>query len=118
MHRLCVCIGYVYALFIFIVFAYALHSLIHRIHLCTILFLTKQHQIQPMDQKRIKEEAYARLQKDLHAYRQEIEQLKDEIKAETDERNKKHLNALLIESQKTLTDVLLKMENFKQKTDE
>ena len=53
-----------------------------------------------------------RYETDVKCYHNEIEELKEKIKNETNESSKKHLEGLLLETQRALTVVLQKIDDL------
>lgn len=56
--------------------------------------------------------AIKRYNKDIEIYQKEIQELKDSIKIESDEFKKRHLERMLLETQRVLSDVLNKREEI------
>ena len=65
-----------------------------------------------VEEERIRQNALSRYKKDVEYYQNEIVDLKKQIKVSSDERQLKHLNNLLVESQRTLTSILMKIEEY------
>lgn len=62
---------------------------------------------------RVRTEAVGRLEKDVAMYQREIEELQARIKDETEELQMRHLNRLLLETQRALADVLTKVDEYR-----
>lgn len=67
-----------------------------------------------MSEDKIRANAASRCRKDIEMYQKEIEDLKNEIRSEKDEYKLKHLNKLLTESQRTLSSLLLKVQEYEE----
>ncbi|KAI5177042.1 hypothetical protein PAEPH01_2444 [Pancytospora epiphaga] len=61
-----------------------------------------------------KDSILQRYEKDVSLYQREIEELKDKLAIETDPYTIKHINAMLLEAQRVLTEVLMAMENMRR----
>lgn len=64
------------------------------------------------------EAAFKRYEKDVELYHGEIEDIKKKISEETDERAIKHLNRMLLETQRALANVLSKISQIEEQRGE
>lgn len=65
-----------------------------------------------MDENKIRQNALNRCKKDIEYYQKEIETIKAEIKQTEDQEHIKHLSRLLNETQRTLTCLLMKVQEY------